>query len=119
MCGRSWPKSCSSPTSSCTSTRGWVNLHDPVVDRPPMIDRRLELEHPEAERSGQGDVLRLAYIEALSAERVKRHLAGAGDRGEVFFLSLGVDDPPLHVVQRDRVRCEEEAVVVPHELGIA
>ena len=46
-------------------------------------------------------------------------LAGPGDGGEFRLFPAGIDDSPLDVIEGNRVRREQEGVVLPDELGVA
>ena len=74
-----------------------------MVDRLPPPQGRLEVEEAQAEIAGEGDVLGLADVEPL-AVGVAGHPARGGDRGQAHRLPLGVDDPPLDVVEGHRTQ---------------
>src|SRR5262245_57596187 len=91
-----------------------------------MIDQGLarlglgcrEVEDAQAEIGRQGDVLRLADVEALAAQGIQARLTRCRHRREALRLALRVDDPPLDVVHGHRVGREEQPVVLPDKLGI-
>src|SRR4051794_24225190 len=58
-----------------------TDAHYAVFNRLPPPSGRLEVEGPQAEVSRQSDVLRLADVVALGAERVDGELPGRGDGG--------------------------------------
>ena len=89
-----------------------------MLDREPPALGRLEVEVAQAQGAGQGDVLRLADVEALASSAGRAPpCPAAADRRQVLLARLRIDDVPLDVVQRHRVGREEDRVVLPGPLA--
>ena len=67
------------------TTRCASDAHDAVLYRKPPAFGRLEVEIPHAEGAGQGDVLGLANVKALSFQRIERLSPDAATGGRFIF----------------------------------
>ena len=71
-----------------------------MLDRKSPALGRFIIEETEAERTGQGDVLRLADVETFRLQRVDRLTPRRGHRREVLRDPFRIDDIPLDTIKR-------------------
>src|SRR5271157_6562763 len=92
-------------------------VDDFMVDRELPTGGRVELEDSLSEVGGQANVLGLADIESLGFQWIEAELARGPHGRQPLFLPLGIDRLPENVVHRNRVRCQQQGVVLPGPLG--